>query len=162
MKDKYLPVLKEINRITKGKAFLMYGTLLGCVRDKEFIPWDDDMDIGILEEEWKDEYFTEFNKIYRTTNYKHNGKFSKVRLFYNNGHTCFNIMRKEGDQRYFTEGGTTMRIPDEYIKEFKYVDFYDTKARIPVNSEEMLSWDYGDWKTIQKEYSWINKPGRVK
>ena len=60
-----LTVLKEIDRICKEngiKYSLGYGTFLGAVRHKGFIPWDDDTDIYMSYAEFK-----KFEKAFSST-----------------------------------------------------------------------------------------------
>lgn len=54
-------MLREIDRICRKheiKYFISYGTMLGAVRHGGFIPWDDDVDVAMLREE-----FEKFRKI---------------------------------------------------------------------------------------------------
>jgi lipopolysaccharide cholinephosphotransferase len=51
-----LEMMKEIDEIFRGnniQYFIGWGTLLGAVRHGGFIPWDDDLDICVFDEEYE-------------------------------------------------------------------------------------------------------------
>lgn len=50
---KLLKDLDELFRKHNIKYFLAFGTLLGCIRDGGYTPWDDDIDLVILPEYWE-------------------------------------------------------------------------------------------------------------
>lgn len=48
-----LEVLVRICEKYDIKYFAIYGTAIGCIRHQGFIPWDDDIDVGMLWEDYK-------------------------------------------------------------------------------------------------------------
>lgn len=65
-----LDIFKEFKRICDKhnlKYYLLYGTCIGAVRHKGFIPWDDDIDVGMPREDF--EKFKEVVKIELDSNY---------------------------------------------------------------------------------------------
>ncbi len=56
LKSKELSILKAFINICDElglKYFVLYGTLLGAVRHQGFIPWDDDIDVGLFREDYE-------------------------------------------------------------------------------------------------------------
>ena len=71
LKDLELKILKEFIRICDEndlEYYLMYGTLIGAIRHKGFIPWDDDIDVAMLREEY--DKFVEVMKDYKSDTFE--------------------------------------------------------------------------------------------
>lgn len=75
-----LKMLKEINKIFIQEHipyFLVGGSVLGAIRHKGFIPWDDDIDIGLYRENFErmEKIFENYN--FQSIQYKRIGENNK-------------------------------------------------------------------------------------
>jgi len=192
-KNKYLldgkngkDALKMLNDVTdildkyNVKYWLDFGTLLGIVRENRILPWDDDMDISILEEDieivrtkvmpeikalrYRDylRYFTKSIGPFKEGDPRA-FKVRTNRFFFFKGYVKLDIfiMYKNNNKYNWVELGEVHSLPDELLREFDFIDFNGKKYRIPKNYDDYLTYHYGDWRVPNENYNSSIDNGRT-
>ncbi len=117
-----IEILDEIVRICKKynlSYFLNFGTLIGAIRHRGFIPWDDDLDIGMPRDDYetflrvaKDELDEKFFLQNSDTEAQHWLPFTKVRK----NHTLFEEASLKRVADTFHKGIFIDIFPLDYVK----------------------------------------------
>lgn len=128
--------------------WLMYGTLLGAVREGDLIEWDSDIDLGALEEEKE--------RVHRLVvpEWKSRGhRLSQQPHFYtfwaDDGTGAELVFcRFKNDKLIKSDPAKLMEYPGEYFQRFNRVSVAGKKGfRIPWQAERVLEIDYGpNWR----------------
>jgi hypothetical protein len=141
--------------------FLVFGTLLGRIREQRFIPGDTDIDFGILgvsRLEIARDALSRSSR-FRIAHYKHwNGELSKLTVRHETG--CRMDLKA-----FSTEtGGVSWSSFNEAIALRRHYPgtlrlrrrtFQGVAVNVPDEAEAFLAWHYGDWRQPDAGYHWL-------
>lgn len=138
--------------INWGPAF---GTLIGIVRNDDFQPWKPVFDIYILkedEERFKDILWSMMEVGFELVRYERRGLYYLRR----NGEIIkvFVLHKICSDVRH--TGGSDF-IHEKYLQNTVKWDFKGIKLNVPVDVDEYLTFQYGDWVTPKQTVTYSNK-----
>lgn len=147
-----------------GRLFLAFGSLLGAYREKGFIPFDYDLDTGLLANERTDalvsamrrhgfvllrQYYIKATGRICEDKYDYKGVHIDVHYFYRDGNgklmcdLCLPHESKPWREANVTDGFPTIirTVPDST---FSKQDFLGVQVYVPDHAEEWLRALYGD------------------
>ena len=150
-------VLKEAKQVLDQLGlvfFLRHGTCLGAVRDKAFIEWDDDLDIGsvIGLHGLTEELVHEAAEIFKERGFDVAVKVNELNLSVDMQKsgiqldwTCYRII---GDSIY---QWPVVKIPVNLHSDLKEIEFLGETFMVPNPPEEYFRLKYGpDWMTPKR------------
>lgn len=151
--------------LTENKIahWLNFGTLLGAVREQDIIPWDEDVDLGVWEEDVS--RILELEKVILSGGYRlkvnrlPSKRVCSITVYYshvNDLHMCLNTWAIQGDEACGVEWAG-MRFPLESLHKLTTVVLHGKEYPCPAHPEIGLEGFYGaDWKTPKVKH-WISQ-----
>lgn len=150
---KVLVAVTSLLEREKIPYFLHGGTLLGACRHGGFIPWDDDIDIGVMRDGY--DRLLEILKDTRSAHFSHQSVFREtfLKIIHNQTLSEIDIFPFEKD----ADGNLYKYYPDEYhwnaknIFPLALIKFEDHVFFAPRNATVLLSDMYGDWMAYPRD-----------
>lgn len=129
-----LEIAKEIKRVCEEnniKYFLTAGTLLGAIRHKGFIPWDDDLDIAMLKKD--------YDRFLEIAPEKLNKEY-EIQNWYTDPNCPFEFSKIRKKGTVYIEGkGSDKKDNGIYIDIIVYINFADDENELIKTHNRMLN-----------------------
>lgn len=140
-----LLILKKILDNNDIPFMLSYGTLLGAVRDSDFITHDEDIDLSI-KEEYRNKFLSTLKELYQygfeVVRYDRRDLYSIMRK---GEYIDFYFFRPCGNNRWECSGLLSL---DEFFGEPDAITFRGVEFKTHSNHIDYLLMEYGlDWRT---------------
>ncbi len=162
MKASNLFRFKEVMDSAGIRFYLMFGTLLGAVRNGAFIPWDEDVDVAIHERDsskvgelLKGGSFAPLELVRCATSYfslAGGNSYLDVYIYFDG-----TSERSHGKYVYCNFNSLAFDVPTRSFDQAAEIDFLGKKFLAPRDPESHLEWWYGSkwrepvqWKSINK------------
>lgn len=167
-------LLKEIAIILENQHITYWiegGTLLGIHREQRLLPWDNDLDISMMDDQLSKvgpfinalkrkgyririRRFTEDSAPFK----KGMIRIIKVRrrrfLGLIRGKVCLDIFIKYPKENFafWLIDGKTKAVPLAFYRAFRTITFQGKDYSAPAATDDYLTYRYGDWKTQKKDW----------
>ena len=155
------------------RAFLAYGAVLGATREKDFIKWDDDIDIDVVDEcslqtrksigwmlydlgfEKQDIAFNVFGRMEEVERGYNGDEKTGIIVCKRNFKFSIFFYKREDDEMVCTPKLGALKLISNLAKFYDKPDqvkLHGKKFLCPAPIKEYLTYVYGDWKTPKKDY----------
>lgn len=138
----YALILKHTNNV-----WITGGTLLGAIRDKVFLPWDDDVDLDLIENDFVrimyplKQCLMENGFIVRLTD---NTEWPKMVAYKSEVKIAIGSLKESGKLLL----RPAYKQPKSFFVEKKIIQFANIAVNVPNPPEKYLEYVYGhDWRT---------------
>ena len=159
--------------------FYEFGSLLGIIRDKRFIEYDDDIDLAIIPHNYEEvkklpqlltkygfslKHYYVINDMITEYNFEYNSTGLTIDVFIktvkDNSLVTY-IFEQRSDQTYSNANERSIHLDrTPLIGGARYENLWGVDLRVPLNAEELLYYYYGEgWKIKDPNFKAGKAPG---